>query len=52
MVKKLILAFVILVAAVAGGYSLYRFTDIFQKPSDAVEVVENVENEVVLEAEK
>lgn len=52
MAKKLILVFVILVAAVASGYSLYKFTDIFQKPVDTVEVVENGENEVIVEDEK
>ena len=46
--KKLILAFIILLAAAAGGYSLYRFTDIFQKSE---KVVETVEVEVVETAE-
>lgn len=45
--KKLILAFIILVVSVAGGYSLYRFTDIFKKSEQAVEVVETEEIPVV-----
>lgn len=52
MLKKLILMLIILVAAAAGGYSLYKFTNIFQKPADTVELTENAENEVILEAEK
>lgn len=38
--KKLILAFIILMAAAVGGYSLYSFTDIFQKSEKVVETVE------------
>ena len=38
--KKLILAFIVLVASAAAGYGLYRFTDIFQKPENIVETSE------------
>lgn len=38
--KKLILAFIILVVSAVAGYSLYKFTDLFQKPENVVETVE------------
>lgn len=38
--KKLILAFIILVVSVVAGYSLYKFTDLFHKPENVVETVE------------
>lgn len=44
--KKLILIVVIIAAIVAGGFSLYKYTDIFQKSDKAVEVVENDEIQV------
>ena len=51
--KKLILAFIILVVSVTGGYSLYKFTSIFDKHEDIVEVEsadENVEStEIIIE---
>lgn len=50
--KKLILAFIVLVASAAAGYSLYRFTDIFQKPENVVETVETSEIELVETVEK
>ena len=42
--KKLILAFIIIVVAGVGGYSLYKFTDIFVKSEETAEVVEVIEN--------
>ena len=53
--KKLILALAILVVVGGGVFCLYKFTNVFPKPADTTEVVptnENVETEVVLEAEK
>ena len=50
--KKLILAFIILVVSVGGGYSLYKFTELFQKPENVVETVETSEIELVETVEK
>lgn len=50
--KKLILAFIILVLSFGGGYSLYKFTNLFQKPENVVEAIETSEIKLVETVEK